>query len=128
MLSRIWTEMNKIKVGIVGGAGYTGGELIRILLQHPATEIVFVHSKTFAGKPIHIAHPDLFGDTDLKFTDKVESDIEVLFLCMGHGESRKFLSEWIPSREANTIPKEVKIIDLSQDFRIDNVFGNRKFI
>jgi len=113
--------MNKIKAGIVGGAGYTGGELIRILLQHPAAEIVFVHSKTFAGKPVHIAHPDLFGDTDLKFTDKVDSNIEVLYLCMGHGESRKFL-------EANNVPNEVKIIDLSQDFRIDGSFGNRKFV
>src|SRR6185437_1490879 len=113
--------MNRIKTGIVGGAGYTGGELIRILSQHPKSEIVFVHSKTFAGKPIHIAHPDLFGEIDLKFTDKLNPDIEVLFLCMGHGESRKFL-------EANKVPDGMKIIDLSQDFRIDGKFGNRNFI
>jgi N-acetyl-gamma-glutamyl-phosphate reductase len=103
--------MNKhLKVGIVGAAGYTGGELLRIMLHHPAVEISFVHSKSQAGKPVHTSHPDLLGETDLRFTDQLTFPVDVLFLCMGHGESGVFLSQ-------NQIPASTRIIDLSQDFR-----------
>jgi N-acetyl-gamma-glutamyl-phosphate reductase len=102
---------NKIKAGIVGGAGYTGGEMLRILVNHPNVEIAFVHSNSNAGNYIYEVHTDLFGDTDLKFTGELLTDIDVLFLCVGHGDARKFL-------EANTIPDTIKIIDLSQDFRL----------
>lgn len=99
-----------IKVGIAGGAGYTGGELLRILLHHPAVDISFVHSKSQAGKPVYQTHQDLLGETDLHFTDRLDMQVDVLFLCMGHGESTVFLSE-------NSISPDTKIIDLSQDFR-----------
>jgi N-acetyl-gamma-glutamyl-phosphate reductase len=102
---------NKIKAGIVGGAGYTGGEMLRILLNHPNVEIAFVHSNSNAGNYIYEVHTDLFGDTDLKFIGELSNDIDVLFLCVGHGDARKFL-------EANPIPDTIKIIDLSQDFRL----------
>ncbi len=102
--------MKKIKVGIAGAAGYTGGELIRILLNHPDVVIGFVHSNSCAGKFVHEIHTDLVGDTDLKFTNEL-SDVDVLFLCMGHGESEKFLKE-------NAITDKIKVIDLSQDFRM----------
>lgn len=102
---------SKIKVGIAGGAGYTGGELLRILVNHPEVEIISVHSNSNAGNPISDIHTDLFGDTDLKFTDTLSQDIDVLFLCVGHGDARKFL-------EANAIADSIKIIDLSQDFRL----------
>ena len=102
---------NKIKAGIVGGAGYTGGEMLRILVNHPNVDIAFVHSNSNAGNFIYEVHTDLFGDTDLKFTNELSNDIDVLFLCVGHGDARKFL-------EANAIPDTIKIIDLSQDFRI----------
>src|ERR1051325_4465760 len=101
----------KIKIGIVGGAGYTAGELLRLLVNHPQAEIVFVHSKSNAGKFIHSVHADLLGDTSLKFSADVNGDIDVLFLCVGHGEAKKFL-------EANNINEKVKLIDLSQDHRI----------
>lgn len=101
----------KVKVGIVGGAGYTGGELLRILVFHPNTEIVFVHSNSNAGNPLYAVHTDLLGMTDLVFTDKLSHDIDVLFLCVGHGDASKFLA-------ANPIPSKIKIIDLSQDYRI----------
>lgn len=103
--------MAQIKAGIVGGAGYTGGEMLRILVNHPNVDIAFVHSNSNAGNYIYEVHTDLFGDTDLKFTDKLSTDIDVLFLCVGHGDAKKFL-------EANEIPDSVKIIDLSQDFRL----------
>ena len=113
----------KIKAGIIGGAGYTGGELIRILINHPNTEICFAHSNSNAGNLISDVHTDLIGDTDLRFTDQLSQDINVLFLCVGHGDARKFL-------EANTINDSVKIIDLSQDFRLNqkSEIGNRKFV
>jgi N-acetyl-gamma-glutamyl-phosphate reductase len=103
---------NKIKAGIIGGAGYTGGEMLRILVNHPNVEIAFVHSNSNAGNFIYEVHTDLFGDTDLKFTDVLSTDVDVLFLCVGHGDAKKFL-------EANAIPDNVKIIDLSQDFRLN---------
>lgn len=100
-----------IKVGIVGGAGYTGGELIRLLLNHPHAEISFVHSKSNSGNPLHKVHQDLVGETGILFTGELSDDIDVLFLCTGHGEARKFL-------EANHIAPHIKIIDLSNDFRL----------
>ncbi|SMO56111.1 N-acetyl-gamma-glutamyl-phosphate reductase [Solitalea koreensis] len=101
----------KIQVGIVGGAGYTGGELLRILINHPDTEIAFVHSNSNAGNYISDVHTDLLGDTDLKFADKLSDNIDVLFLCVGHGDAKKFMV-------ANDIKEHIRIIDLSQDFRL----------
>lgn len=103
--------MKKIKVGIVGSAGYTGGELLRILIYHPDVEIVFANSHSNAGNKLYAVHNDLFGDTELEFSSDFHSNIDVLFLCVGHGDARKFL-------EANTIDPSVKIIDLSQDYRL----------
>jgi N-acetyl-gamma-glutamyl-phosphate reductase len=103
--------MKKIKVGIVGGAGYTGGELIRLLLNHPNAEISFVHSKSNSGNPLHKVHQDLIGETGIIFTGELSNDIDVLFLCTGHGEARKFL-------ELNEIAAHIKVIDLSNDFRL----------
>ncbi len=105
------SRSNKIKAGIIGGAGYTGGEMLRILLNHPAVEIAFVNSTSNTGNYVYEVHTDLFGDTELKFTSDLSTDIDVLFLCVGHGDAKKFL-------EANEIPDTVKIIDLSQDFRL----------
>jgi N-acetyl-gamma-glutamyl-phosphate reductase len=103
--------MNSIKVGIIGGAGYTGGELLRILIHHRCAEVVFVNSKSQAGKPISIIHTDLLGDTDLLFSESLAFDaVDVVFLCSGHGQSVKFLAE-------NDVPIDIKIIDLSTDFR-----------
>jgi N-acetyl-gamma-glutamyl-phosphate reductase len=99
-----------IRASIIGSAGYTGGELIRILLNHPDCEIKSVHSRSQSGKYVHEVHQDLIGETQLKFTDIYDLDTDVIFLCMGHGESIKFIQE-------NDIPDKVKIIDLSQDFR-----------
>lgn len=100
-----------IKAGIIGGAGYTGGEMLRILLRHPQVEIAFVHSKSQAGKHVYHTHTDLVGETDLFFTDVLSNDVDVLFLCVGHGEATVFLAE-------NHIPEHIRIIDLSQDFRL----------
>ena len=101
----------KINIGIIGGAGYTGGELLRVLLNHPQVTIHFVNSKSQAGKPVYSTHTDLIGETDLLFTDQMPFDeVQAIFLCSGHNESKKFLAE-------NTIPKSLKIIDLSTDFR-----------
>ena len=112
-----------IKAGIIGGAGYTGGELLRILINHPEVEISFIHSNSNAGNLISDVHTDLLGDTDLKFTDQLSQDIDVLFLCVGHGDARKFL-------EANPINDGIKIIDLSQDFRLaaNAQFNSKKFV
>ena len=103
--------MTNIKAGIIGGAGYTGGELLRILINHPNVAIDFIHSNSNAGNFISEVHTDLLGDTDLKFTDKISQNIDVLFLCVGHGDARKFL-------DTNSINDNIKIIDLSQDFRL----------
>jgi N-acetyl-gamma-glutamyl-phosphate reductase len=115
----------KIQTGIIGGAGYTGGELIRLLLHHPQADIAFVHSNSNAGNPVSSVHKDLLGDTELLFTDALSQDIDVLFLCLGHGEARKFLT-------ANAISDSIRIIDLSQDFRLTenegNQFSNRHFV
>lgn len=100
-----------IRVGIIGGAGYTAGELIRLLVNHPEVEISFVNSKSSAGKPLYSVHTGLFGDTEINFTDSLALDkIDVLFLCCAHGQSKAFLEE-------HDVPSNVKIIDLAQDFR-----------
>ena len=84
----------KINIGIIGGAGYTGGELLRILLNHPQVNINFVNSKSQAGKPVYSTHSDLVGDTDLLFTDQMPfDDVQAIFLCSGHNESKVFLAE-----------------------------------
>jgi len=111
----------KIKTGIVGGAGYTGGETIRLLLNHPHVDLVFVHSRSNAGNPLHSSHPDLIGETSLLFTDSLKHDVQVMFLCLGHGESKKFLEE-------NEIPAKVKVIDLSHDFRLGDSLPGRDFV
>ncbi|MCL7988864.1 N-acetyl-gamma-glutamyl-phosphate reductase [Sphingobacterium sp. lm-10] len=103
--------MTKIKAGIVGSAGYTGGELLRVLVYHPDVEIVFANSASNAGNKIYAVHNDLLGDTELEFSTDFHSDIDVLFLCLGHGDARKFLDE-------NPVDAKVKIIDLSQDYRL----------
>ncbi|MEO0040686.1 MAG: hypothetical protein RL329_134 [Bacteroidota bacterium] len=101
-----------IKVGIIGGAGYTAGELLRLLIHHPAVEIGFVHSKSNAGALLSDIHSDLVGETYKIFSDKMPFEtVDVLFLCIGHGEAKGFI-------ENNSFPKTLKIIDLSQDFRV----------
>jgi N-acetyl-gamma-glutamyl-phosphate reductase len=103
--------MTKIKVGVIGGAGYTAGELLRILIHHPAVEIVFVNSTSNAGNPIEEVHSGLIGETELVFTAELPFDqVDALFLCSAHGDSKKFM-------EGNEIPVSVKIIDLSTDYR-----------
>ena len=101
----------KINVGIIGGAGYTGGELIRLLIRHPHTAVSFIHSRSNAGNSIYSVHHDLLGETDLQFTGDISDDIDILFLCVGLGEAEKFLAE-------NKIADNIKIIDLSQDYRL----------
>lgn len=112
-----------IKAGIIGGSGYTGGELIRLLLLHPGTDIDFIYSTTRAGKPITSAHPDLLGSSDLEFKGKINPNVDVVFLCLGHGNSSKFLLE-------NSFSPQTKIIDLSNDFRLakDAQFHGRNFV
>lgn len=111
-----------IKIGILGAAGYTGGELIRLLLNHPEAEIVFANSESNAGNLVADVHEGLLGDTDLRFTSEMPFDkVDVVFFCFGHGKSEQFLRE-------HAIPAHVKIIDLAQDFRLaapdnDYVYG-----
>jgi N-acetyl-gamma-glutamyl-phosphate reductase len=116
-------QMQKVNIGIVGGAGYTGGELLRVLLRHPNAHIAFVHSTSSAGELVSKVHADLLGDTELKFTNTLDQNIDVLFLCVGHGDANKFLT-------ANEIKASIKIIDLSQDFRLaaSATIGDRNFI
>ncbi|HWY97580.1 MAG TPA: N-acetyl-gamma-glutamyl-phosphate reductase [Bacteroidia bacterium] len=118
-------KTSKIKAGIIGGAGYTGGETLRLLLLHPKVELAFILSKSQVGKPITSVHRDCLGLTDLKFTNKLSKDVDVLFLCLGHGESKK----WLLANN-NKLPAKTKIIDLSQDFRHNEnaIFQKRKFI
>jgi N-acetyl-gamma-glutamyl-phosphate reductase len=128
----LWgNKKGAVRVGIIGGAGYTAGELIRILLYHPQAEITFVQSSSNAGNLLSDVHTDLLGDTDICFTAEADfSAIDVAFFCMGHGKSKEFLAK-------NTLPENVKIIDLSHDFRLkregnDFVYGlpelNRELI
>ncbi|MFT3752441.1 MAG: N-acetyl-gamma-glutamyl-phosphate reductase [Paludibacter sp.] len=103
--------MTKIKVGVIGGAGYTAGELLRILIHHPAVEIVFVNSSSNAGNPITDVHSGLIGETDLVFTSELPfGSVDALFLCSAHGDSKKFMDN-------NEVPASIKIIDLSTDYR-----------
>jgi N-acetyl-gamma-glutamyl-phosphate reductase len=112
---------NKLKIGIVGGAGYTAGELLRILITHPCVDVEFVYSASSPGQSVSHKHTDLFGDTDLCFTNKLKP-VDVLFMCLGHGISREFLSD-------NYLDEHTKVIDLGNDFRIDAVFGkSRNFV
>lgn len=115
--------MEKIKVGIIGSAGYTGGELLRILVYHPCVEIIFANSASNAGKKVSDVHNDLLGDTEMLFSGDFHSNIDVLFLCVGHGDARRFL-------DANEVPTNVKIIDLSQDYRLksNRNYKNRNFV
>ena len=115
--------MKQIKAGIVGGAGYTGGEMIRLLINHPDVAVSFSHSSSNAGNKVSKIHTDLTGETTLVFTDTIQQDIEVLFLCVGHGDAGKFLAE-------NDINAGIKIIDLSQDFRLKKnaAIAGRHFI
>lgn len=112
-----------IKAGIIGGAGYTAGELIRLLLIHKEVSIDFIYSTSNAGNFVHQVHQDLIGTTDLKFTSEVNPDIDVLFLCLGHGNSSAFLSKTI-------FPEKTRIIDLSNDFRLeeDHIFQGEEFV
>ncbi len=105
--------MKTFNIGIVGGAGYTGGELIRLLINHPNANITFIHSRSNAGNRIDAVHTDLLGDTKLIFSQKINATVDVVFLCVGHGEAKKFLAE-------NKFSAQTIIIDLSQDHRIAN--------
>jgi len=112
-----------LEVGIIGGAGYTAGELIRLLLHHPETTINFVYSTSNAGNKLHKIHQDLIGSTEISFTDKINTEIDLLFLCLGHGNSTSFL-------ENNQFSTNTKIIDLSNDFRLlaDKNFDQKEFV
>jgi N-acetyl-gamma-glutamyl-phosphate reductase len=101
-----------VKAGIIGGAGYTAGELLRILLNHPQAEVVFAQSSSNAGNPVSEVHDDLLGDTDMLFTGTLPlDDVDVVFLCMGHGKSKDFM-------EQNELPDKLRVVDLSHDFRL----------
>lgn len=119
--------MSNIKVGIIGGAGYTGGELIRLLVNHPQVDIVAIHSKSNAGNAVSAVHGDLVGETSLFFSGDdgflTTGSVDVIFLCVGHGDAKKFLS-------ANEVNSKIKIIDLSQDFRLkaNDTFNDRQFV
>jgi len=112
-----------IKVGIIGGAGYTGGEAIRLLLNHPQAELAFVQSTSNAGNRLSDVHTDLLGETEMRFSPQLSEDADALLLCVGHGDAVKFM-------ENNPLPENIRVIDLSQDFRLkkNSVFGNREFV
>jgi len=110
--------MSKIKAGIIGGAGYTGGELIRLLLNHPSVEIGFIHSKSYSGKKVYEVHRDLYQETDLNFVEQIDLNVDVIFLCVAHGEAADFLQK-------HQLNGAIKVIDLSQDFRIK---GDHQFV
>ena len=114
---------NKISVGIIGGAGYTAGELIRILLNHPAADIAFINSTSNAGALITQVHEDLYGETDLEFSSEPKLDVDVVFLCQGHGKAKKVLEDF-------KFSNSTKIIDLGNDFRLhaDAEFDNKSFV
>ncbi len=112
-----------INIGIIGGSGYTAGELIRILMFHPNAKIDFVYSTTNAGKPLFFAHQDLMGDIEMNFTNTLNPNVDVVFLCLGHGKSISFL-------EQNQFASHTKIIDLGNDFRLtkDKNFNGKSFV
>ena len=114
---------NKISVGVIGGSGYTGGELLRLLLDHPNVTLDFVYSTTQATEKLYRSHPDLLGKSDMIFTQEINPDIDVLFLCLGHGNSGTFLHE-------NVFNDNTKIIDLSTDFRLnsDHIYMGKSFV
>ena len=115
--------MKKLQVGIIGGAGYTAGELIRLLLNHPKTNINFVYSTSNAGNKLYKVHQDLIGSTKISFSSDINTDVDVLFLCLGHGNSTAFLQN-------NSFSENTKIIDLSNDFRLiaDKNFEGKEFV
>lgn len=125
--SQTMNTRNKTRVAVAGGAGYTGGELLRLLVHHPHVELTAVHSRSNAGKALHEVHADLLGDTELSFSGNDDAfssgNADVIFLCLGHGEAAKFLS-------GTDISPDTRIIDLSQDFRLRarNSIGTRQFI
>ncbi|KGL63745.1 N-acetyl-gamma-glutamyl-phosphate reductase [Polaribacter sp. Hel1_85] len=112
-----------LQVGIIGGAGYTAGELIRLLLNHPETNIDFVYSTSNAGNKLYKVHQDLIGSTEISFSSEINADVDVLFLCLGHGNSTAFLQK-------NSFSDNTKIIDLSNDFRLlaDKNFEGKEFV
>ncbi|MGB5665164.1 MAG: N-acetyl-gamma-glutamyl-phosphate reductase, partial [Eudoraea sp.] len=112
-----------IRAGIIGGSGYTGGELIRLLQNHPQVTVDFVYSTTKAGKKISGTHTDLLGTLDLAFTDSVNAEVDILFLCLGHGNSKSFLHN-------HSFSPKTRIIDLSNDFRLkqDASFDGNEFV
>ena len=114
---------SKINAGIIGAAGYTGGELIRLLLNHPHAVIAFAQSGSNAGNPVSKVHGDLAGETDLKFSAEHHFEVDVIFFCAGHGEAKKFVA-------ANEIPAHVKLIDIGNDFRLnaDAAINGRTFV
>lgn len=114
--------MKKIKAGIVGGTGFTAGELVRILLNHPQVELSFLTSTTMQGIPISEVHCDLIGESDLKFQENAET-VDVAFLCLPHGESKTWLA-----KNADEIGKKTKIIDLGNDFRVNDLWCDKKFV
>ncbi|MCP9753377.1 N-acetyl-gamma-glutamyl-phosphate reductase [Ferruginibacter sp. HRS2-29] len=115
--------MQKIKIGIIGGAGYTGGELVRILVNHPNASIDFIQSNSNAGNNVGKVHEDLYGETNLEFSAGHHFDVDVIFFCAGHGEAKKFVAQ-------NNIPSSVKLIDIGNDFRLqkDSVLNGRQFV
>ncbi len=112
-----------ISIGIIGGSGYTAGELIRILMFHPNAKLDFVYSTTNAGKPLSVAHHDVLGDIEMNFTNSINPNVDVVFLCLGHGKSKSFL-------ENNLFSETTKIIDLGNDFRLikDKLFEGKSFV
>ncbi len=112
-----------IKVGVIGGAGYTGGEAIRLLLNHPDVKLAFVQSTSNGGNLLSDVHTDLLGETDMRFSPEISEQVDAVLLCVGHGDARKFL-------ENNTLPRSIRVIDLSQDFRLKDScsIGERSFV
>jgi len=111
----------KIRAGVIGGAGYAGGETVRLLLKHPAVDLIFVQSRSQQGKPVAAVHQDLAGETELAFTGSHDQPVDVLFLCLSHGESTTFL-------EQNTFSPTTRIIDLGNDFRLGATAAGRSFV
>ncbi len=110
----------EIRVAVIGGAGFTGGEMLRLLLTHPGVGLLAAHSRSHAGEPVDAVHRDLLGETDMKFTGSYPIDVDLWMLCLGPGESRQLL-------ESMEVPEPIRIIDLSQDFRLGEKAGSRKF-
>ena len=111
----------KINVGIIGGAGYAGGETLRLLLNHPHVEVAFVQSRSQAGKPVTSVHTDLVGETDLIYSADTNKQVDVLFLCLSHGESKNLLAK-------AHFPATTRIIDLGNDFRLGETVSGREFV